>query len=103
MKSKYGDLSDSQVSSNEKDLIDQIFSLLPAKENDDSQLDYLFDIVLFRINGLNVLLSNPPELITVMSNLESARTETQFKLYRKAILDSCSTIHKLMNGGDDHA
>lgn len=103
MKSLYGNLSDSQVHSNENDLIDQIFSLLPAKEQNDVNLNYMFDTILFRINGLNDLLCNPPELITVMSNLQAARTETEFKLYRKAILDSCSTIHKLMNDSDDHA
>lgn len=102
MKYKYGILSDSQVHSNENDLINQIFSLLPAKEHNDENLNYMFDVILFRINGLNDLLCNPPELVTVMSNLQAARTETEFKLYRKAILDSCSTIHKLMDGGDSH-
>lgn len=103
MKTKYGYLPDSQVHSNETDLVNRIFSLLPAKEGNAEDLDYMFDIVLSRVKGLSVILHDPPELITVMSYLEAARTETQFKLYRKAILYSCSTVQRLVNGGDSNA
>lgn len=95
MKHKYGEFSDSQTVDNETDLINQIFKLLPYKESEYVDLDYYFTTLLFRIAGLNSLLGEPSELVTVMSLLESARTEDNFKLYRKAVLDSCSLMKEL--------
>lgn len=102
MKIKYGTASNKQIKDNEVNLVDQIFKLLPYKENNYQDLDYYFSTLLFRITGLNKILGEPSELITVLSLLESARTETDFKLYRKAILDSCAIMTELVDKvGDD--
>lgn len=97
MKSLYGQIPNETIILNLDNLIGQIFRLLPLKEEDASlnDLDYGFSTVLFRIRGLTNILNSSPELITVMSILNSAKTETNFKLYRKAILDSCSILKNL--------
>lgn len=95
MISLYGDIPKEYVYQNIDDLIGQIFKLLPYKEENNECLDYLFTTLLFRISGLVKLFKNTPELLTVMSLLESARTESRFYLYRKAILDSCSLMKKI--------
>jgi len=53
-----------------------------------------------RIGGLNDILFEPPELVTLLSLLQAARKEAQnkdfeFKKYRKLILDSHSLIDKI--------
>jgi len=93
--SKYGDIPNKMVIENETDLINQIFKLLPYKENAADNLEYHFTTLLFRIAGLCKIFPEIPELLTVVSLLESARTENNFQLYRKAILDSCSIIKRL--------
>lgn len=94
MESLYGQIPDELVAMNLDDLIDQIFRLLPLKE-EDADLNYDFSTVLFRIRGLTHTLNSSPELITVMSMLDAAKTEKNFRLYRKAILDSCSILKNL--------
>lgn len=95
METVYGNVSEELISSNLDDLIGQIFKLLPYKESCNENLNYHFSTLLFRLCGLTKVLNNNPELITVMSILEAARTETDFKLYRKAVLDSCSILKKI--------
>lgn len=95
MHTVYGDIPSDSFCENIDDLIGQIFKLLPYKESNDERLDYHFTTLLFRISGMTKILNNTPELLTIMSLLESARTESDFHLYRKAILDSCSMMKKL--------
>lgn len=95
MESLYGEIPNNMIIKNEDDLINQIFKLLPYKENNIDNLDYHFNTLLFRITGLCKLFPGVPELLTVVSLLESAKSETDFQLYRKAILDSCSIIKRI--------
>lgn len=91
----YGEISDKSITENFNDLIGQTFKLLPYKESNNEDLDYYFHTLLFRLTGMAQVLYSCPELITVISILEAARTETDFKLYRKAVLDSCSILKRL--------
>ncbi len=95
MNTLYGEIYESILSLNIDDLIGQIFKLLPYKENGNENLDYYFSSILYRLTGLANLLNSDPSIITVISVLEAARTQSDFKLYRKAILDSCSILKKM--------
>ena len=97
MNTIYGDISTDSFCDNLDDLIGQIFKLLPYKESSDDRLDYHITTLLFRISGMSRIFSNIPELITIMSLLEAARTETDFHLFRKAVLDSCSMMKKVQD------
>ena len=92
METVYGQLPNSMIADNISDLINQVFKLLPFKENNDERLESHFENILFRISGMARILETFPEWITVISILEMARTESDFKLYRKSILDSCSIL-----------
>ena len=55
---------------------------------------------MLRIGGMNDLLMNPPELVTVLSLLQAALTEYNnpefnFKTYRKLILDAGAEVDRL--------
>ena len=73
MNYKYGTLTSEQIHKEKENLKNAIFILLPYKESNYQLLDKYFESLLFRINGLNELFSNQPEIITLMSLLEAAR------------------------------
>ena len=95
METIYGNISDTLISENIVDLISQVYKLLPYKEENYEGLDLHFSNILLRLSGLSHVINNSPELITVISILEAARTENNFYLYRKAILDSCSILERI--------
>lgn len=103
MMSIYGEIPDKIVKENETDLIGQIYKLLIFRENSDECLDYHFKIVLFRITGMSNLFIQHPQWLTIISLLEAARNEDDFKLYRKAVLDSCSIVKTLKDEIDTNA
>lgn len=95
---KYGEISSSQVHKEKKRLQDAIYKLLPYKEEEYEFLDAYFVSLQQRINGLNYLFGEQVKILTLMSILESARYETDFKKYRKAILDACSLVNEIKEG-----
>lgn len=89
---KYGILPQDQIHREKEKLKDAIFILLPYRESSYALLDKYFESLLFRINGLNELFMYQTEIITLMSILESARHESDFVKYRKAILDATALV-----------
>lgn len=98
---KYGTIPSTQIHAEKENLKNSIFILLPYKESNYNLLDKYFESLLFRINGLNNLFSNPPEIITLMSLLEAARYETSFVKYRKAILDATALVDSIKESDVD--
>lgn len=94
-KTIYGTVPIKSLRNNYSDIINQIYKLLPLKENNNSDIDYYFSTLLFRIRGMSNLFPNEPRWITILALIEAARHENDFKLYRKAVLDSCSLIKKM--------
>lgn len=102
---KYGDYSSSQISSVKKTLQKSIFYLLlyvdPQTKGQYPNIDVnqAFESLQFRINGLNSILLEPPELVETMSYLESAKQvfngDFDFMAYRKLILDAGAEIMKV--------
>jgi hypothetical protein len=75
---KYGSYSSAQISSIKHSIRKAIFFLLLYVDTDTKD-DYVginvneaFRSLQFRLNGLNSILLEPPELVNVMSYLESA-------------------------------
>lgn len=102
---KYGDYSSAQISSVKKTLQKSIFYLLlyvdPQTRDQYPEIDVnkAFQSLQFRINGLNSILLEPPELVETMGYLESAQqiwnNEFDFATYRKLILDAGAEIMKV--------
>jgi hypothetical protein len=82
----------SQIAAEKKYLISTIFKLLPYKQDNYEYLDSYFESVLQRLCGFNKISGFQPEVITIMSLLEYARGEDDYKKYRKAVLDSCGLV-----------
>lgn len=103
---KYGELKESQFEQTKQEIRKQIFfALLIAdpKTRDnyrDVEVDRVLSNLLYKIGGLNSVLYYPPELVTVISLLESARIEYNnpsfdFKVYRKLVLDAGAEVLKI--------
>ena len=112
MKTKYGFYSPTQINSTKNSIRKSIFFLLlyvdPKTSVDYPDIDVVeaFHNLQFKLNGLNSILLEPPELVETMALLESALEEYKsecfdFKKYRKLILDAGSEIMRLKEGDVD--
>lgn len=109
MRHLYGKFSAEQIAQTKKSLRGSIFFLLlyvdpeTAYEYPEVDVNKCFTGLLFKMGGLNKLLKEPPELVTVMSLLQAAQMEYNkpdfdFQIYRKLILDAGSEVAKLKEG-----
>ena len=106
MKHLYGEFTQNQIAQAKKSLRGSIFFLLlcvdkkTAHEYEDVNVNKSFNGLLLKIGGMNQLLMNQPELVTVMSLLQAAmmeynKPEFDFHTYRKLILDAGAEVLKL--------
>lgn len=95
---KYGTLPPDQIKQQKTYLQGAIFQLLRFKEEQYEFLDGRFVSILQQLDGLNYLFDNQPVIISIMSLLETARHETDFRQYRKAILDATALVDKIKDG-----
>lgn len=111
MDGKYGNYADEQMYAIKKYFQKSIFFLLlyVDPETKDSycniNITEAFTDLQNKLCGFNELLDYPAELIIVMSLLEralmlyqSGEIETNFKLYRKLILDAGAEMMKIGGG-----
>lgn len=109
---KYGTYSDNQLLDSTTYIRKQIFYLLlyvdpKTKEKyKDTDVCSAFNGLMYKLDGLNSLLFEPPALVHVMSMLESALLEYKkslnnqsfnFTKYRKLILDAGNETLKISN------
>ena len=99
---KNGEVPSSQIAEEKRYLLSAIYKLLPYKEDNYVYLNDYFESVLQRLIGFNKISGFQPETITIISLLEYARQENDFKKYRKSILDACGMV-KLIKEGDANA
>lgn len=103
---KYGEFADMQISKIKEVLRKRIFFLLLVADDMETKVKFPeIDLkqantsLLWKISGLNDLLGQPPELVTVLSLLEEAKNSItdnfDFGKYRKLILDAGAEIMKI--------
>lgn len=105
---KYGEFADMQIKEIKEILRKRIFFLLLVAEDLEAKtkfpevdLEQANTTLLWRISGLNELLGEPTELVTVLSLLEEARNtikpDFDFGKYRKLILDAGAEVMKIQS------
>lgn len=103
MKTTYCMLSDEQREKTIKNMHANIFWCLLYKERNDPCLENYFNVLMFKLGGLNSLLGYPDKMVELLMLLEAARIELykgeefNFQLYRKAILDAETVVGKLFS------
>lgn len=106
MKHLYGEFTTNQIVQTKKSLRGSIFFLLlcvdpkNAIEYKNVDINKCFQGLLLKIGGMNELLMNQPELVTILSLLQAAlieynNPEFDFQTYRKLILDAGAEVSKL--------
>lgn len=103
---KYGEFSENQIQTTKIYLRKRIYFLLlivDPKTRDNYKnvdIDEAFNSELLKIGGLNSILYEPPELVTVLSLLEAALLEYHnedfsYAKYRKLVLDAGNEVLKI--------
>lgn len=97
----YKEIPPSQIVAEKEYLRSAIFKLLPYKEESYEYLDNYFGSVLQLLKGFNKISGYQPEVISIISKIEYAREEENFKEYRKAILDACGLVELIKESDTD--
>lgn len=106
MKTKYGYVPNHQINSAKHYLQRLIFFLLLYVDpNEQVKYQYVdvnkaFDNVFSQLIGFNKLLNEPPQMVTIMNILESARVlynsaDFNYEEYRAKILEAGSKVMKV--------
>ncbi len=102
----YGEFTQNQIAQTKESLRKSIFFLLVCVDKRTAPTDVeinvnkCFEGLLLKMGGMNKLLMEPPELVTVMSLLQAAMIEYNssdfnFRTYKKLILDAGAEVEKL--------
>ena len=104
----YGTFSDSQIEDNAQLMHGEIHKLLLQKDpqlvkkifQSDAEFLSYFRNLLYRFGGLNELLKEPTQMVSLMATLQAAYNETQqtvfhWDVYRRLILDAHAYIKSM--------
>lgn len=88
----YTEVPSNQIAAEKMYFLSAIYKLLPYKEESYEFLDNYFESVLQRLIGFNKISGEQPVVITIISLIEYARHEEDFRKFRKSILDACGLV-----------
>ena len=80
-------------------LTNQLFKLIPMRENEENWLEQL-DTVILEISGLGEIFYFDDKFLILLSKLKGLRElETEFSIYRKTIFESISLLRGIVKDG----
>lgn len=86
------DFSNDVIQKNIVRLTNQVWKLIPMKENEENWQKQL-NIVLIEITGLNEIFLSDPHFLQLLSKLEGLlEREVSFEDYRRTIFESISLL-----------
>ena len=99
MKDSYINIPSSQIEKQKRYLYGSIINLLYLREDNSPFVDETIQTLINQIMGSNEIFHFQPEILTIVSNLETARKEpVQF---RKCVLDAANLVDRLKGGDSD--
>lgn len=99
MRNCYENIPSNQIEKQKRYFYGAIINLMYLREDNSPFLDASIQTLINQICGSNRLFGYQPEVLTIVSNLETARREPS--QFRKCILDAANLVDKL-NGGDSN-
>ena len=96
MISKYGYVfNDEIVKTDIKRLVNQLWKLIPMRENDEDWKSHLY-VVIEEISGLNMIFADELDLLILLSKLEGLTSEVcnDFMIYRKTVFRCIDLLAK---------
>lgn len=93
---KYGfSVPEDAIVSNVNRLTNQLWKLIPMKENKENWLGQL-DTVIIEITGLNEILICDNKFLVLLSKLEGLKlTNVEFNIYRKTVFEAISLLREM--------
>lgn len=99
MRNYYENIPSNQIEKQKRYFYGAIINVLYLWEDNSPFVDATIQTLINQILGSNALFGFQPEVLTIVSNLETARQNpTQF---RKCILDAANLVDTLKGGGSD--
>lgn len=97
---KYGfDLPTDVVVSDINRLTNQLWKLIPMRENKENWLGQL-ETVIIELTGLNIVFAKQNNFIVLLSKLEGLKiVETEFNTYRKTVFEAISLLREMRYDG----
>lgn len=91
-------ISRSSFESDINRLTNQLWKLIPMKENEENWLEQL-NTVLVEIRGLSEIFASNDEFLILLSKLEGLRVseDLEFSIYRKTVFESISLLRGTLN------
>jgi hypothetical protein len=99
MKNCYENIPSNQIEKQKRYFYGAIINCLYLREDNSPFLDATIQTLINQIIGSNVLFGFQPEVLTIVSNLETARQNPL--QFRKCILDAANLVDTL-KGGDSN-
>ena len=99
MKNIYNNVPSNQIEKQKRHFYGAIINCLYLWEDNSPFVDATIQTLINQILGSNALFGFQPEVLTIVSNLETARQNP--KQFRKCILDAANLVDTL-KGGDRH-
>lgn len=99
MKNCYENIPSNQIEKQKRYFYGAIINCLYLREDNSPFLDATIQTLINQIIGSNVLFGFQPEVLTIVSNLETARKNPL--QFRKCILDAANLVDAL-KGGDSN-
>ena len=88
-------ISKELVQTNINRLTNQLWKLIPMRENEENWLGRL-ETVIIEISGLNAILNTESNFIILLSKLEGLKlVEVGFNTYRKTVFETISLLREL--------
>lgn len=97
MKNIYNNVPSNQIEKQKRYFYGAIINCLYLREDNSPFVDATIQTLINQILGSNALFGFQPEVLTIVSNLETARKEPS--QFRKCILDAANLVDTL-KGGD---
>lgn len=97
---KYGfEISTSVLEQNITRLVNQLWKIIPMRENDEDWARQL-ETVKLEIAGLNEIFVQDPRFLQLLSKLEGLQVEQniEFPVYRKTVFEAISLLQECKNG-----
>ena len=91
--------SNEVINKNVKSLTNQLWKLIPMRENQEDWQKQL-DTVRLEVAGLNEIFLSYPQFLQLLSKIEGlqALEDSDFDLYRKTIFESINLLQEINRG-----
>lgn len=95
MNTKYGKISDKTYKDYKVKLINNIYKILPMKEEKTDTINVYIESVLYELVGMEKVLYEAGEICSIISVLENLITEQDLKIVKREVFRAISLVKRM--------